>query len=489
MPNYNFWDIEWGPDESKGDRNLQRYFVPIPEYNDIFKGEYRYIIGRKGCGKTAILEKVKYEVENNALGFSKSLTLRNFPLPLLRQLRDKSMSDKSQFVPIWKFLIIVEVCKMIAKDNGICDNSIKEEITEFLVKNFPGDCAFVDTLTFLSKNQAKVSLLSKWIGVEDSFERGREATTYIHYQKAYDILLDKVSNIRTESSYYIFFDELDEGYKARDTSIRLLLLALLRAIEDMFLEFEDLNINFRPLLALRSDIFDGLEDNDLNKLDDYLIRLNWSAQTSTQYSLKDIVNARICASLNLDKGIDAWDLIVEDNYDRDNSKRSLWDYMCNQTFEKPRDIIKYLKYCKKTKGESEKLTYNVVQQAGYKYSGWFYSELRDEIHSVLEVWKESLKSITQLGYGRFSAEEITEIFKKDSSIRNWKEETNANYEDILECLFDYGVIGNLDVNDRWLFKYKDYDLDWSASKDIIVHFGFYKKLKLRPRNKGTGYRK
>lgn len=52
-------------------------------------------------------------------------------------------------------------------------------------------------------------------------------------------------------------------------------LSLLRAIEDMSIEFRDMNINFRPLLALRADIFDGLEDNDLNKLDDYVIRLKW----------------------------------------------------------------------------------------------------------------------------------------------------------------------------------------------------------------------
>lgn len=58
------------------------------------------------------------------------------------------------------------------------------------------------------------------------------------------------------------------------------------------------------------------------------------------------MNARICASLNLEKGTDAWSLVVNDTYtDGVGRERSLWNYMCNQTFERPCDTIKYLKKC------------------------------------------------------------------------------------------------------------------------------------------------
>jgi len=478
MDIWNFWDISWGPDEAKGDLHLKNYFVPIPEYGDIKEGKYRYIIGRKGCGKTAICEKLRIDADDNPMAFSSSLSLRNFPLNFVRDLRDKSFRDKSQFVPVWSFLVLIELSKLVLQDNGCRPSEVTEELEHFLVSNsFANEIGFVETIQSLKKNQAKVKISPGWISAEASNEKSTSATIPIHFHAVTNTLLEKLSRVSSNSTFYLFMDELDEGFRAGDSSLRLILLALLRAVEDISIHFLHKNLRVLPIVAMRSDIFDRLEDNDLNKLDDYTVRIRWRSMDVPVYYLKAIPNARIVASLPRVSGIDPWLSVVEDNDAKLPRKvKSSWAYIANSTFERPRDIVKFLKMCRKQKS-SGRLNFSIIDKAEFSYSNWFYNELRDEIHSHLPIWKESLACITRIGKGYISANTFLTVLKEDKKIAKWLKANQKEPEDVVETLFEFGVIGNHDGK-RWLFKYKDDDLVWNPSMKIIVHFGFRRKLRL-----------
>lgn len=479
MDIWDFNKIRWGQDEAKGDDDLLEYFVPLPEFKSIRNGDIRYVIGRKGAGKTAILERLRLEAEDDPMQFYSTLTLRDFPINDIRDLRDKSSRDKSQFVPIWLFLIYVELAKIAIDDNGASSMEAIDALEKFLAMNNLSDgIGFTDTVTLLRSSGSKVKILAKWLEGEYHNNESSQMEVKVHYQKVVGILKDLLSNVKTSSQYWLFMDELDEGFRAGDTGLRLLLLALLRAVEDSALSLQRSALIYRPLLVLRSDIFDRLEDNDLNKLDDYLIRLQWiSKDDESEYALKNIPNARIDTSLKLLGINDPWSAIV---YDRDpslpNRVDTIWQYMVNRTYERPRDIIKFLKNCKK-KNSSGRLTFDEVKAAEDNYSSWLYNELRDEMHSYLPVWREALQCLTRIGTGKIKYDDYVEQLKSDRVIKKWFKETGKEPEDIVEILFDFGVVGNLDGK-RWLFKYKDDDLAWNPSMDLIVHFGLNRKLRL-----------
>lgn len=65
-PAISFSDIDWGEDEAKNDESLDRYFVEFPGYEKILTGKKRYIIGRKGTGKSAILQKLRLQANSDA---------------------------------------------------------------------------------------------------------------------------------------------------------------------------------------------------------------------------------------------------------------------------------------------------------------------------------------------------------------------------------------------------------------------------------------
>lgn len=475
---HDFRQVNWGPDDAKNDAALPGYFVAFPEFSFIEGGDIRYVIGRKGTGKTAVIEKIRQRVQSDPMGFCSNLSLRNFPLQDFRELRDRSHRDKSQFVATWSFLLLVEIAKLMARDNGIHAPAELDQLRKFLAVNgLDAATGFASTVSSLRKNESKVKVSIEWLEAELARGSETEFNVSVHYQKVVDVLLQKIGQIGSDSEYWLFMDELDEGYRAGDTSLRLVILALLRAVEDTALALQNGPFRYRPLVVLRSDIFDRLEDNDLNKLDDHVFRLQWtSREDNDEYALKLVPEARIRSSIPSAVG-DSWGHVVVNNDGMlPHYVESVWSYMASRTYDRPRDIIKFLKSCRKHT-RSGQLSFESVKMAEDTYSDWLYREIRDEIHSYLPCWREALQCVTRIGTGRFSVSNYLDALKLDRTVSKWMNDEGHDAESIIETLFDFGVVGNYDGR-RWLFRYKDDDIAWNPAMELIVHFGLCKKLRV-----------
>jgi hypothetical protein len=475
----NFWDIDWGEDEAKGDRNLERYFVQIPEMSGLTSGKYHYIIGRKGTGKTAIIEKLRAAASRDAMSLDRYLSLKDFPLPVLRTLRDKNLRDKSQFVPIWSFLILVEVASMVAMDQGASPYELKAELADFLAKNFPSQISFTNTLSTLERTNHTVSIAPQWLGsqVSESTETG--SISEIHFQKVISIIIDKLKNISSDATYFLFIDELDEGYKAGDGFLRLMLLALLRSVENLSLETRTTGLNLRPIVALRSDIFDSLEDNDINKLDDHIVRLSWTSESTTRYSLFDVVSARIAASADPTSN-SSWESLI-DEADRPGflpRDESLFDFIVSRTYLRPRDLIKFLKCCQKAP-RKDRLSFSTVLASEQAYSSWFQNEFRDEVQSFLPVWRQTLQCLSRVrSKAVFNFIWLRSELEQDPEIARWCRENKREVTNVINTLFDYSVIGSIDKTHRTSYRYMNPDASWRIDDVLTVHRGFRKQLRM-----------
>lgn len=98
-----FSDIDWGEDEARNDVALAHYFVEFPGFEKILKGQKRFIIGRKGTGKSAILQKIRLQCDSDPQFFYVDVSLRDFPLNDFKSLGDRSLQDKSKYVSAWNF--------------------------------------------------------------------------------------------------------------------------------------------------------------------------------------------------------------------------------------------------------------------------------------------------------------------------------------------------------------------------------------------------
>jgi len=469
----NFKDIEWGKDESRGDINLAQYFVKIPAMESITSGKYRYIIGRKGSGKTAIAEKIRIDAESKHNWFCEDVSLKDFPVNDFRELGDSKYRDKSKFVEAWKFVICMALVSLLKKDMSCEQQEAMLRLNDFVERNFPGnDIGVTHCITTLTENKLKVAL--KYL--EYNGGKSESVTTNVHFSKATKKLLDDIKCIRTDSVYYLFFDELDEGYNAKDTSLRLILLALLRAIEVLSLELGSSTISFRPLLMLRADIYNRLHDNDLNKLDDYIVRLDWSEFSGSQCKLIDIANARIVASLG--SNINWTDVVSDKDRELPRKVETVWKYIINRTYERPRDVIKFLKYCKQ-ECNTGILKFRDVKLAENRYSSWLFNELKDEMCAHLPCYVEAVMSLSTLGRTIFDYSQCTDALLDDIVVSKYCEDNAISADEIVKLLFDFSVIGTVDTSDRWIFKYKDNDLPFKKGTKLMLHYGLVRKLRAR----------
>lgn len=480
----HFSDIYWGEDDAKNDLSLEKYFVEFPGYEEILKGSKRYIIGRKGTGKSAILQKLRLQAQADPTSFAMDVSLRDFPLTDFKSIGDRSLQDKSKYVSAWKFLLLTELANLIMQDNSAEDTDELWQMKRFLTDNFPEGISMAETISRLKQNENKITLACSVLSGEHGAAAATETTAQVHYNKAVKALEKLFGGIHTQCTFIILIDELDEGYQGKNTNLNLVILALLRAVEELANFSKQNGIKCLPVLALRSDIFDILEDNDLNKLDDYVLRLNWTTDENAPWSLKQIAEKRIAATVR-EKYPDVpienyWSLVADEKA----TEKGLWQYMCVLTFSRPRDIIKLLKTCK-PRAKGPKLTLKNVQDAEIDYSAWFYREFRDEVQSFMSCWKGALNCIAEVAQGRAALKLLLERFAENEEVSTWCRDNKKTPADVAEVLFDYSVIGCVTAKGRWIFKYKDDSLGFMPSyPDYCVHYGFGRKLRLPTRAYG-----
>ena len=306
-----------------------------------------------------------------------------------------------------------------------------------------------------------------------------ESQAMVHYSKVSDFFEKNIQNIHSNSLFFMLFDELDEGFTIQNQQFSLMLLALFRAVEKIYKSLQkSSNIQFRPVLFLRSDIFDSLQDNDLNKLDDYILKLDWSQYSGTAYDLKSIVEARIKTSLKDPSA--TWDYIV-DEYDPNKPQymKSLWDFMISRTYERPRDIIKFLKICRK-RNDSDLLTAECIKKAECEYSSWLFKELDNEIFAHNSIWRKVAMLISTIGKNAFNRSELEELFLEDNEILEYLKNKKVDPVYLTEMLFNFGILGTFDTStEKWTFKYKDNMLLFNKKAKLIVHYGLIKKFRLK----------
>lgn len=225
-------------------------------------------------------------------------------------------------------------------------------------------------------------------------------------------------------------------------------------------------------------IVDITGDQYKNRLDDYVLRLNWTTDENAPWSLKKIAEKRIEATLRKKYPqlpiADCWDIVADDS----SAPKGLWQYICALTFSRPRDIIKLLKYCSQDM-KGNKLTLSEVQSVEDKYSDWFYREFRDEAQSFLSCWKGALNCISEIAQGKDKVEKLEFKLSENSEVKEWCKSNNKTVMDVIKILFNYSVIGCINEKGRWIFKYKDEYFEFMTSyPDYCVHYGFCRKLRI-----------
>jgi hypothetical protein len=456
-----------------------RYFYHVGEVQRIEEGKRSFVIGRKGCGKTAISEYLcRNQVHDT---FSVKLTFKNFPFNELYALRDTGYAAPHQFITLWKFLIYSHVCQLMAGNENI-EPVLKATLHKAYIEN---------------QAPTLPRRINKWLDREFGVEifgagvsiggppsdADKRKSLISRVESLEDVLLKSLDS----SKYLIVFDELDEDYRniidrQQNEQYSSLITGLFKAVQDVRAVFASTNFHLYPIVFLRDDIYELIQDSDKTKWNDLKVALDWDVDR-----IKALIAFRISRAIDpASQPIsfeDAWHLLFFRTQVRLGSggKNSVhsFDYIARSTQLRPRDFIQYLKACCEEQiqrpAPAGLIGARVIKKVDNSFSNYLKSELTDEVHGILPDIAVIFDIISQLRKWSFSIKEFIDAYNRQLK-RSQLRERDPTF--VLQILFLFSVVGNHPRADRQIFRYKNREARFNFDEQVIVHRGLFKALQI-----------
>jgi len=454
-----------------------RYFYHLQEVEAIQAGDRAYVIGRKGTGKSAIAQYLLGLREPNV--FSALLSFKNFPFNDLYALKNAGFTAPNQYITLWKYLIYCNVARMMAGNEAI-DLAVRAPLQKLYA---------LEPLEYLQKS------VGKWTATDFSFSiLGTGAGTKGAVSKPDASWIDRTLALEQliaqhidSSIYLILFDELDEDYRYMTETDRYqnfsdLMTGLFKAVQDIKSIFRATQAHIAPVIFLRDDIYDALEDPDKTKWDDSKIELDWSVAR-----LKDLLAFRITRTQAPDAQRiipfeQAWQLVFGDTQisyggRRQSKRQSVLDYVLRSTHMRPRDVTRYLVECSRRALEAgAPLDERLIKQADSDFSAYFKREIQDEIGGVVPHAAKLFDVLSSLRKSSFRFAEFEATY-----LGTVQPDLAQRYDPVwvLKVLFFFSVIGNQprQVN-QTVFRYLRRGAPPNFGEPFVVHRGLLKALQI-----------
>lgn len=404
-------------------------FVETGDYDAItdFTKPERFILGRAGVGKTALITRLAHEKDNVITIEPESLSLGYISNSTIIQTLSELGVDFGLFYKLlWRHVLVVEILK---HHFGISDENTQVSVLDKLRSMFSQNKqtkSHIKALEYMEKfgnkfweetnhriKEIKEKIESDLEGelganihtIKASIKAGTKVTneqTIEIIHKAQDIInsvqmkelsglmnmLDDAIDDR-QKHYYLIIDKLDESWV--DENIRYeLIMALIETIKDFAVVKQ-----VKPMVVLRSDL--------LSKVYDQTSRAGFQEEKFASLNLHVSWTKEQMAEM-LDKRID---YLIKSRYTKkvvthldilpDFVKgRPALDYMIDRTLMRPRDLIDFFNTCIEEAIDSPVVTEAMIIQAEREYSRNRRSAVRDEWRSEypnLPEWDQLLDSM------------------------------------------------------------------------------------------------
>ena len=347
--------------------------------------------------------------------------------------------------------------------------------------------------------------IRRWVGDEFAVRLGviagkvRLKEKSLSWRYRLNVLESLIIENAGDSTYFLLFDELDADYASvaqADTkgSYFELISSLFKAVQDVRAKFSNIHsAKIRPIIFLRDDIYERIQDSDKNKWQDARVDLQWDASR-----LKDLMNYRINRAI--DRGFFAGDDVmtsgirnyqgahVESHWDTifasidftppGRKKRvNIFQNLCANSLMRPRDFVAYLQYCASCAKPTEaRISEQIVVEAEMSFSAYMRQEFVDEMYVEVPNIKQVIHAIMRQGKKSFllaaSSEDLRRLLRVDEC-------GNVRSDSPLEMLFAFSLIGiKLPKKPRPLFRYLHPDASFDPSCEIAIHPGLHRTLRL-----------
>ena len=474
--------LEYGQDACKG------LFFEFPNISipKLLDGTTYYIFGNKGTGKTMLLKYLESKVlENPATNFTEFIRFKkDVDAEQRNQIKRTSIPNNSfeqiieKDIPIdstldctlaWQvYLIKVIMNRLSETEDGVFDRTDGnyKKLSQ-LIEVIYGDADSVGQIRSIVPKMKRGNIeinLSKLGKTTLEFEWIDETKNLVSFSSIARKIISLYEHlVPIQNNIYIFIDELELSLKRNKEYQRdiTLIRDLIFAIEYLSDINRRMGYNVFLISAIRNEVYKNIisKGMEINKtILDFGVSISWEQKGGDiqNHPLLKMLEKRIHFSeeqIGLPKSQNIWETYFTPTIGR--SKLPVQNYILDQTWYKPRDIIRLFSIIQKMHGESTFFDQKIFDSVRVPYSieSWVeFEEVLSVKYSDIEI-----EGIRKTLNGISLPFSISQFKQKVSDKRDFFEEINylaehQNLNQILKDLYEIGVIGNYDDNSRFVFK-------------------------------------
>lgn len=460
---------------------FEKAFVDKRNFIDKLLKSYEFLlVGRKGVGKSAFSSKIRYLSEKSSSLYAFPLNLSDFEFTTFAKTGvDDMVVGTQKYKSSWDFLLMLTIFKILYNEMGMTEI---EEITDIMymidAMGFSTDIGYKSDVSKLAKIKIGVGVTQFDLEFEKTFNT--KPVTYIERISIISEEMQKVISklYLNERKIVIVIDGLDDILRYKRNKIEII-SSLIRSADYINDKMLQSGVSIKILIMIREDLISMVNDPDINKIvQDSSLFLNWSDRTN---ELKELVDLRFGLSgLSKSQAKQCWDKIFPSKI---RSKKS-WDYILEYTLYKPRDILRFMKYCQTEYPDQETLSLSQTQNVLKIYSNrYFIEEMKNELSGIIddELINALPSAFRKLGGRSFRIHEINN-FINQSSLR--KKISIDETKILLMYLFEAGYVGQLIDNRNGgkksvVFKYRNQTARIDYYQSFLIHRGLHSGLGVR----------
>jgi len=500
--------IDWfdiGKVSAERDDNLSHYFFDNGILASVIASPSSFLVlGRKGAGKTAVF---KHLTQNPAKYIAREdilvpLSLEDYNWRVHKLLESREAAESLAFKQSWRFVLLVEAVRALAKRLEETSKSIPKPISgavKLLEKLFahplPGIVQIIGRkLLSLSKLKLPSGGLDLEDGGLDSVEVSAGEVEFSEVEgdgslqsalsqnigRIISFLERALDDSKLQGKAFICFDRVDEAWDSVSVGLSKKVIAgLVGAADAITQKFKGL---IRPIVFLREDIFATLPLNDSNKLrEDCGSLLKWEKEGLEKLLLKRInyfANNNDLAAISS----------INDLFDKKEMRQRLppFGYLLRRSMMRPRDLISFLHRIIESMREKmndpfqtdyspgESLEVEAIYDAEPGYSDWLKEEIIDEWGVQYPQIRDQLNAIQNIGSTNISSEQLKTGLGQPSPIKD------AEFIDALRFLFENSILG-FKSGSSTIWKYKCFhpSQGFVETGEYKIHDGLVRCLNLK----------
>lgn len=468
---------------------MSSFIPPATLSMDALNSANRFIlIGRKGAGKTALMFYLKETVEDKGyladfISFYDDLTeddlmtvSKSQTFSLLDARWDpKNIIGSYNFKDVWKRVILIRIANILAS------SGITNKYTDFCLKNSSPSRGIFDGL-LRGLQVAMIDPVSSY-RFEFSYDPEIESKDRIPIAQFNSVALSALLEHSRENKVYLFFDELVVSTlktKSDEFNIRLAMIRdLVRAIAEMNDFFCKYSMDFHVITNLRPEVRNEInrQDAEISKIiDDNDVPLEWHRNADAESGIITILKSKVKFGLSPALSNEAVEALLPQEIRFGGAKQSFDRFVLNQSWLRPRDIIRLLKCYAKINPDHTTISASGIKDSLNEYSRISANDLFDEI-----VISFSISNPERLP--RMLRKRVYDtISDLKSDIQRAVEIDNVDL--FIDALFYAGIILNVDYahdgTPRYFasFRGEEYLDD---AMPIMVHRGLWNYFNIRHR--------